>query len=244
MSCGMEIRQISKSFLTGQDQRVQALDDVTFDVPAGRITALLGPSGCGKSTLLHIIAGFDAPDAGMVTWNIPPQDCSGRRYSMVFQTPALFVWLTVQQNVEFALKRQKISSSDKKLMVEEILDLVGLREFAQAYPDELSGGMQQRVALARALVCRPQILLMDEPFSALDAQTREQMQNLLLEIQARLGQTILFVTHDIEEALRIASAVIVLSSRPGRVVKCHAVSPHMDDSTWIANKRAIREALL
>ncbi|MBP3312904.1 MAG: ABC transporter ATP-binding protein [Butyricicoccus sp.] len=211
---GLEIQGICKSFRAENNAVVQALDALSFEVPPGTVTALLGPSGCGKSTLLNLIAGFDAPDAGTITFD----GCSlDGKWGMVFQAPALFDWLTVAQNVEFGLKRQKQPHAERVRLVSEILEQVGLTAFASAYPDELSGGMQQRVAIARALVLRPQILLMDEPFAALDAQLREKMQELLLELQRQTRQTILFVTHDIEEALRIASQVVILSARPGRV---------------------------
>lgn len=211
---GLEIQGICKSFHAENDAVVQALDALSFEVPPGTVTALLGPSGCGKSTLLNLIAGFDAPDAGTITFD----GCSlDGKWGMVFQSPALFDWLTVAQNVEFGLKRQKQPHAERVRLVSEILERVGLTAFASAYPDELSGGMQQRVAIARALVLRPQILLMDEPFAALDAQLREKMQELLLELQRQTRQTILFVTHDIEEALRIASQIVILSARPGRV---------------------------
>ncbi|MGM9612312.1 MAG: ABC transporter ATP-binding protein [Butyricicoccus sp.] len=222
---GLEIQEICKSFHAENGAVVQALDRLSFEVPPGTVTALLGPSGCGKSTLLNLIAGFDTPDAGTITFDRCP---IGNKWGMVFQSPALFDWLTVAQNVEFGLKRQKQPYAERVRLVTEILEQVGLTAFASAYPDELSGGMQQRVAIARALVLRPQILLMDEPFAALDAQLREKMQELLLTLQRQTQQTILFVTHDIEEALRIASQVVVLSARPGQVRETVLLPPDMD----------------
>ena len=167
----------------------------------------------------------------------------GGKCGMVFQTPALFPWLTVAQNVEFGLKRKKIPRAQRMEAVAHMLHLVGLTGFASAYPDELSGGMQQRAALARALVLEPEVLLMDEPFAALDAPMREKMQDLLLELQRSLGQTILFVTHDIEEALRIAAQVVVLSPRPGRAAATIPLPPGMDDAARSTCRSRIRAAL-
>ena len=243
MNRGLTIDAVSRTFYTENGTVVPALDRVSFDVPAGQITALLGPSGCGKSSLLNIIAGFDAPDAGEVRFAGVPMGRADSHCGMVFQTPALFAWLTVAQNVEFGLKRKKLPRTEREKAVSGMLRLVGLDGFALAYPDELSGGMQQRAALARALVLRPELLLMDEPFAALVAQMREKMQNLLLELQRTLGQTILFVTHDIEEALRISSQVVVLSSRPGRVADTIPMPPAMDDAARTACRARIRAAL-
>ena len=224
MNRGLEIHAVSRTFYTENGTVVPALDRVSFDVPAGQITALLGPSGCGKSSLLNIIAGFDAPDAGEVRFAGVPMGRADSHCGMVFQTPALFAWLTVAQNVEFGLKRKKLPRTEREKAVSGMLRLVGLDGFALTYPDELSGGMQQRAALARALVLRPEILLMDEPFAALDAQMREK-------------------THDIEEALRISSQVVVLSSRPGRVADTIPLPPAMDDAARTACRARIRAAL-
>lgn len=243
MNEGLVIDGISRTFLTENGAVVPALEGLSLCAPAGQITALLGPSGCGKSTLLNIIAGFDRPDAGAVRYAGRPLAQDRGKCGMVFQTPALFPWLTVAQNVEFGLKRKKIPRTQRMEAVAHMLHLIGLTGFASAYPDELSGGMQQRAALARALVLEPEVLLMDEPFAALDAQMREKMQDLLLELQRSLGQTILFVTHDIEEALRIAAQVVVLSPRPGRAADTIPLPPGIDDAARSTCRSRIRAAL-
>ena len=215
MDAPLILQNISKTFRADRGGTVAALEGVTLTVPHSRITVLLGPSGCGKSTLLQLIAGFEAPDGGAILQDGRP--FLPKNAGMVFQSPALFPWLTVEQNVAFGLKRAKVPAGKRKELTEAMLARVGLSGFRQVYPHELSGGMQQRAAIARCLVLSPRLLLMDEPFAALDAQLREQMQDLLLELWKQLGQTVLFVTHDVEEALRIAHQVVVFSPRPGRV---------------------------
>lgn len=243
MSEGLVVSNVSRVFHTENGAFVPALHRVSFTAPAGQITALLGPSGCGKSALLGIAAGFDAPDAGEVRFAGEPLDGTPGRIGMVFQSPALFDWLTVEQNVAFGLKRRKTPRAARAQAVADMLARVGLTGFAAAYPEELSGGMQQRAALARALVLRPQLLLMDEPFAALDAQLREKMQELLRDLQRTLGQTVLFVTHDIEEALRIARRVVVLCARPGQVRDTVEVPPDADETQRAACRARIRAAL-
>ena len=217
MNQSLVLSGISKRFCSDRGGTVEALRDVTLTVPTGRITVLLGPSGCGKSTLLQLIAGFETPDSGRMEQGGRPFSPEGT--GMVFQSPALFSWLTVEQNVAFGLKRRKVPALQRKQLVSDMINRVGLTGFEQVYPHELSGGMQQRTALARVLVLQPDLLLMDEPFAALDAQLRERMQALLLELWAQRRQTILFVTHDVEEALRIAHQVVVFTARPGTVEK-------------------------
>ncbi len=213
----MSAPKIRVADLTKRFGDILALDRVSFDVAAGEIVCLLGPSGCGKSTCLHIIAGFDRPTEGVVEVDGQPIRRPGPERSVVFQTDALFPWMTVWENVTLGPRTRKLFGIDRdaKAMLEE----VGLSGFGDRYPYELSGGMRQRVAIARALLNRPDVLLMDEPFGALDAQTRLSMQELILSISARHKPTILFVTHDIDEALFLGHRVLVMSARPGRIAQ-------------------------
>jgi NitT/TauT family transport system ATP-binding protein len=215
----VEVRGLSKRF---SSHGRFAFEEVSFAVAKGGFTALIGPSGCGKSTLLHIMAGLSAPTAGEV-WLHGEKVVAPRSEMMfVFQqyTKSIFPWKTVLENVMLALKYQSRSSRGEieSLCMKE-LESVGLARYAHYHPYQLSGGMQQRVAIARALVRRPHVLLMDEPFSALDAMMRAELQDLLLELWRELGLTILFVTHDLDEALYLAERVIVLSASPGRVAQ-------------------------
>jgi NitT/TauT family transport system ATP-binding protein len=192
-------------------------------LPAGSFTALLGPSGCGKSTVLGAVAGFVRPTAGQVTAGDGPVSGPGPERGVVFQHYALFPWRTARGNVEFALKRLGLPRAERRRRALDALAGVGLADGAEKYPAQLSGGMQQRVALARALAAEPEVLLLDEPFGALDALTRARMQELLHEIWQRTGLTVLFVTHDIDEALALAERVVVLGGTPGRVLADHRV---------------------
>jgi NitT/TauT family transport system ATP-binding protein len=196
---------------------VQALAGIDLRVEPGEFVSLLGPSGCGKSTLLGAIAGFRPVDGGALQVDARPVRAPGPDRGMVFQQHALFPWKTVLANVEFGLKMQGARRRERRLRAIEILEHVGLGAFLHHYPHQLSGGMQQRVALVRVLVNRPRVLLMDEPFGALDAQTRLHMQQTLLELWDALRMTVLFVTHDVDEAVFLSNRVIVLSQRPGRV---------------------------
>ena len=197
------------SFLT-------VLDDISFDVPAGEMICILGPSGCGKTTLLKILSGFLKPSAGKVLLRGRPVSGPGPDRCVVFQEDALFPWLTVAENVAFGLKGKGRGRRHQE-MVDRYLDLVGLLAFRDYLPGEISGGMKQRVALARVLILEPEILLMDEPFAALDAQTREEMHQLLLRLWQALSHTIIFVTHDVREAVTLADRVIVMDRNPGRI---------------------------
>jgi NitT/TauT family transport system ATP-binding protein len=203
-----------------------AFTDITFSVRQGEFAALIGPSGCGKSTLLHILSGLSEPTGGAVTFDGEPVRGPRPEMMFVFQqyTKSIFPWKTVLQNVMLGLKYQ---SGAPRAELEEIcrhhLDLVGLGRYPDYYPYQLSGGMQQRVAIARALARRPRVLLMDEPFSALDAMMRVELQDLLLKLWADLGLTVLFVTHDLDEALYLAQRVIMLGASPGRIVEDVAV---------------------
>ncbi|MEC4572438.1 ABC transporter ATP-binding protein [Streptomyces virginiae] len=199
------------------------LEHTDLELPAGSFTALLGPSGCGKSTVLGAVAGFVPPTTGRVTAGSRPVHGPGPDRGVVFQHYALFPWRTARGNVEFALKRLGLPRAERRRRALEALAEVGLADGTDKYPAQLSGGMQQRVALARALAAQPEVLLMDEPFGALDALTRTRMQRLLRELWQRRGTTVLFVTHDIDEALALAQRVVVLGGTPGRVLADHAV---------------------
>jgi NitT/TauT family transport system ATP-binding protein len=199
------------------ERAVVALEGAAFELVENEFATLVGTSGCGKSTLLMIAAGLEEQTAGEVRVNGRPIAGPGRDRGMVFQTYTLFPWLTVQRNVEFALRGEPISSAERRRVAREHLALVGLEQFADAYPGQLSGGMRQRVAIARALSYRPEILLMDEPFGALDAQTRQLMQELLTRIWEQHRLTVLFVTHDIDEAVFLSDRVLVMTNRPGRI---------------------------
>jgi NitT/TauT family transport system ATP-binding protein len=213
------VRNVSKSFRTRTGVQRPALDDVDLHVPAGRFTCLVGASGCGKSTLLNIIGGLQAPTEGSVTVGGAPVEGPGVDRGMVFQSYALYPWLTVRENVEFGLRMARKGKAERRKVSDELLAEMGLSDFADSYPRELSGGMRQRVAIARSLATDPPVMLMDEPFGALDALTRISAQRLLLELWQRHRRTIVFVTHDINEALLLGDQVVVLSSSPGRIKK-------------------------
>ncbi|MGO4455726.1 ABC transporter ATP-binding protein [Streptomyces sp. M-16] len=205
------------------------LGPTDLEFPAGSFTALLGPSGCGKSTVLNTVAGFVRPTTGRVTAGGTEVAGPGPDRGVVFQHYALFPWRTARGNVEFALKRLGLPRACRRELALAALAEVGLADGAEKYPAQLSGGMQQRVALARALAARPEVLLMDEPFGALDALTRTRMQALLRELWERSGTTVLFVTHDIDEALALAGRVVVLGGSPGRILADHPVPPGPPD---------------
>ncbi len=198
---------------------VRALENVDLKIDEGEFVALLGPSGCGKSTLLNLLAGFENTSGGDIAFEGFPVSKPGPDRGVVFQEAGLLPWLTVWNNVVFGPKVQKKPREDYEARAREILTLVGLDGFHDALPAQLSGGMRQRVGIARVLVMQPRALLMDEPFGALDAQTRLNMQQLLLDVWQRLRTTVLFVTHDIDEAILLADRVCVMSARPGRIVE-------------------------
>jgi NitT/TauT family transport system ATP-binding protein len=210
------LRGVSKVF-GARDDRVVALDDCTFTVPDGTFVTLLGPSGCGKTTALDLVAGFTRPNAGSVTVGGREVERPGPDRAVVFQDTALFPWLRVEDNIAFGLRVAGLADGAVLAKVDELLDRVGLREFRRRYPAELSGGMRQRVALARVLALESDVLLMDEPFGALDAQTRGLMQEFLTRIWERDRRTVLFVTHDLDEAVFLADRVLVMTARPGRI---------------------------
>lgn len=206
---------VTKEFAS--DPPVIALESTTFEIGDREFAALVGPSGCGKSTLLTIAAGLQEASAGSVLVDGEPVRGPGRDRGVVFQSYTLFPWLTAQQNVEFALRGERIGKQERQRRAAEHLELVGLEDFAEAYPAQLSGGMRQRVAIARSLSYRPKILLMDEPFGALDALTRQLMQELLTTVWEHHRLTVLFVTHDIGEAIFLSDRVLLMSARPGRI---------------------------
>jgi NitT/TauT family transport system ATP-binding protein len=214
----IEIRGVWKEFAKGE-RRVMALQDIDLDVAQREFVAILGPSGCGKSTLLNMVAGFDHPTRGTVKVEGEEIVEPSPRRCVVFQEPALFPWLTVMDNVVFGPKNRRQPAAEYRPRAAQIIEQVGLRGFEASYPAELSGGMRQRVGIARVLMLESRVMLMDEPFGALDAQTRSLMQELLLAVWERHHQTVLFVTHDIEEALLLADRVCVMTARPGRIKK-------------------------
>jgi NitT/TauT family transport system ATP-binding protein len=196
---------------------VQALRGIELNVAPGELVSVLGPSGCGKSTIIGAVAGFTRVSSGSLLVDGQEVRAPGPDRGVVFQQHTLFPWKTVLENVEFGLKMRRVGRAERRRAATEILEHVGLAEFRAHYPHQLSGGMQQRVNLARVLVNRPRVMLMDEPFCSLDAQTRLQMQRMLLELWHELHMTIVFVTHDVDEAVFLSDRVIVLSPRPGRV---------------------------
>lgn len=214
----IEIRGVDLDY-EGQNGAVKALENITFNIFRGEFVCVLGPSGCGKSTLLKIIAGFIPPTAGSIRLDGEAIQGTDWHRGVVFQNPPLYDWFSVRDNVAFGPKMRGLPKKEYTRLADEYLDKVGLSEFADKKIYELSGGMKQRVSIARALVNNPEILLMDEPFGALDALTRETVQDLTRKIWWESGKTIFFITHDVEEALLLGSRVIVLSKHPGRVIE-------------------------
>jgi ABC-type nitrate/sulfonate/bicarbonate transport system ATPase subunit len=211
------VQGVSRLFISPKGQQTQALSPVDLSVAENDFVTILGPSGCGKSTLLRIVAGLDQPTTGQVLLDGDPVLGPGADRGMVFQSYTLFPWLTVEQNICFGLREKRMPLSQQKERSDYFIAKVGLRGFEQHFPKQLSGGMQQRTAIARALVNDPKILLLDEPFGALDNQTRVLMQELLLGIWESAQKTVLFVTHDIDEAIFMANRVAVFTARPGRI---------------------------
>jgi NitT/TauT family transport system ATP-binding protein len=214
----LEVRQLAKTFATRTGAPVVALDGVSLAIAAGEVVGIVGPSGCGKTTLLRVVAGLTPPTNG----EIVHQARGPFRVGVVFQDARLLPWRSAAGNVRFGLEGEG-APADAASRVAAVLELVGLGGFADRYPHELSGGMQQRVALARALVVEPQLLLLDEPFGALDALTRRYLQEELARIVAHAGRTVMLITHDIDEALLLSDRVLVMSARPGRILAEHAV---------------------
>lgn len=219
----VEFKNIHKHFVVNQ-KRVQVIEDFNLEILEGEFIAIVGSSGCGKSTLLRLLAGLDRDFQGQI--QIEGQAIYGiaNDRAVVFQEHRLFPWLTVNQNIELGLINEKLSSRDKQQRIDKAIDLIGLHGFEKAYPHQLSGGMSQRVAIARSLVTQPRIFLLDEPFGALDALTRHQMQNELLRIQAQEKITTILITHDVEEAVTLADRVVILKPKPGRIEQIIAVN--------------------
>jgi NitT/TauT family transport system ATP-binding protein len=213
----IRVDNITKTFPARNSAPLTALENISLDIAAGEFLTLVGPSGCGKSTLLDLIAGLAGPTSGELSVGGRPVTGPGLDRGVVFQQYALFPWRTAQANVEFGLEVKGVSRRRRAERAREMLALVGLTAFADRYPHELSGGMRQRVAIARSLAYEPEVLLMDEPFAALDAQTREALQEDLLSIWRRTGTTVLFITHSIEEAVYLGRRVAVMTARPGRI---------------------------
>jgi NitT/TauT family transport system ATP-binding protein len=229
----ISLEAVSKVF-GHTDDAVHALDRVTLDVAKGEFVCLIGASGCGKSTLLNLVARLDQPTSGAV-------NVRGTRTSMMFQESALFPWLTVRGNIELALRLDNVPKSERKGRVHELLEMVHLDDFADKRPHELSGGMRQRTALARALAQQADVLLMDEPFGALDAMTRDLLHDELEALWTRTGLTVLFVTHNVREAVRLGNRVVLLTSRPGRIAEEYTVDsgrPRRIDSSQVAELAA------
>jgi NitT/TauT family transport system ATP-binding protein len=211
------IDQVSHTYRPPRGRVVKALAAVSLEVRPREFLALLGPSGCGKSTLLYLVGGFLPTEAGRIMVEGRPVVAPGPDRGIVFQHFALFPWKTVRGNILYGLERQRMARPEREKRAQAFIDLVGLRGFEESYPSQLSGGMKQRTAIARTLAFDPSILLMDEPFGALDAQTRSLMQTELLSIWQRTPKTVIFVTHDVQEAVYLADRIAVMSSRPGRI---------------------------
>jgi NitT/TauT family transport system ATP-binding protein len=199
--------------------KLRVVDDVTYDINDGDFIAVIGPSGCGKTTMMSMLAGFQKPTTGKVLFDGQPVKGPGPERGVIFQEYGVFPWLTVKQNIAFGLqlKANHVALSERNQICEHYLALMGLTDFANSYPKHLSGGMRQRLAIARAYAVKPQFLLMDEPFGALDAQTRANMQNLLLKVLATEGKTVMLITHSVEEAIYLASRIVVVTARPARI---------------------------
>jgi NitT/TauT family transport system ATP-binding protein len=248
----VQLDGVDKVFGGGDQPATTALQGIDLAIRAGEFVSLIGPSGCGKSTLLRIIGDLTGPSRGTVIVNGKPADRArrDRDYGMVFQAPVLFEWRTVEDNVKLPLEIQGASGARRTARAKEMLDLVELGDFLGHYPYQLSGGMQQRVAIARALAFEPAILLMDEPFGALDEMTRERMNSEVLRIWERTGTTVIFVTHSIPEAVFLSSRVVVMSARPGRITKVIDIDlprPRNEDTRetrrYFELVTAVREAL-
>lgn len=218
------IRNVGKIFETRQKEPLTALDGISLDVAKGEFLCILGSSGCGKTTLLRMIAGLDEPTSGEIIVEGTPVTGPDPRLAMIFQEYSLYPWRTVRANVGFGLQMRGTLIAEREEIVDRFIRLVGLEGFGDSYPYELSGGMRQRVAVARALATDPAVLLMDEPFGALDAQTRNRMQKELLQIWEMTKKTVIFVTHSVDEAVYMADRILVLSPRPGRIAGTYDVT--------------------
>jgi NitT/TauT family transport system ATP-binding protein len=231
-SAQVDVRHVSKVHLSMKGEPLLALADVDFQVRQNEFFSIVGPSGCGKTTLLNLLAGFEQPTRGELRVAGDLITTPGWDRAVVFQEYALFPWYTVEDNIRYGLKRKRIAEDEQRRLVDHYVGLVGLRGFESRYPHELSGGMRQRVSIARALAVNPCILLMDEPFASLDVQTREYMQDELLKIWQREPKTVIFVTHSIDEAIKLSDRIAIMAPRPGRVQEIKAVDfPRPRDPT-------------
>ena len=254
----LEVINLSKTFPNSSVKKKQdktnsqllVLDRINFHIYPNEFACIVGASGCGKSTLLNIIAGLMTPSSGTIKINSKELLGPGADRGMVFQNYTLFPWLSVAENIAFGLKLKKIPPSQRRKIIDYYLEIIGLTKFAHTYPKELSGGMKQRVAIARALANQPEILLLDEPFGALDAQTKEQMQEFLLELWEKTHITLLMITHDVEEAIFLAQKIYVMSTHPGRIKQQITINlpgqRHLDiklTDKFIQYKRQVIQAL-
>lgn len=220
----VDVAGVSKVHVSMKGEPLLALLDVDFQVERNEFFSIVGPSGCGKTTLLNLLAGFEQPTRGELRVGGQTISAPGWERAVVFQEYALFPWYTVAQNIRYGLRRKGLPEDEQRRTVDHYVGLVGLRGFESRYPHELSGGMRQRVSIARALAVNPSILLMDEPFASLDIQTREYMQDELLKIWQREPKTVIFVTHSIDEAIKLSDRIAIMAPRPGRVVEIKTVN--------------------
>ncbi|GKX33927.1 MAG: nitrate ABC transporter ATP-binding protein [Rhizobiaceae bacterium MnEN-MB40S] len=232
MTALIEIKNVSKIYATSDDSATWALQGVSVNIEQGEFICAIGPSGCGKTTLLNIIGGFITPTEGDALLNGNAIQGPGPDRGVVFQEYALFSWLTSRENIEFPMRLKGVSKADRRAMSDKYLEMINLTHAADRYPGELSGGMRQRVAVARALVNEPQLLLMDEPFAAVDAMTRTSLQEEVLRLWEKLKFSVLFITHNIEEAVFLSSKIIIMSPHPGRIKEIVPVDlPYPRDRT-------------
>ena len=243
MNHTLRLRNVTKIFEAENGQR-KALEDINLVVKLAEFLCIVGPSGCGKTTLLRMIAGLDYPSSGEIILDGKQVTGPSPDRGMVFQEFSLFPWKTVLKNVEFGLEILEVPEKGRRRIAEEYIELVGLQGFEHSYPYELSGGMKQRVAIARALATNPSLLLMDEPFGSVDAQTRNVLQEELLEIWARTKKTILFVTHSVDEAVYLGDRILVMSPRPGRIIECMRVTLPRPRKRTSREANELRERLL
>ena len=228
----VSVEHVSKLHFSMAGEPLLALLDVTFCVENNEFFSIVGPSGCGKTTLLNLLAGFEQPTRGELRVGGELITEPGWKRAVVFQEYALFPWYTVAQNIRYGLRRKRVPEDEQRRIVDHYVGLVGLRGFEQRYPRELSGGMRQRVSIARALAVNPSVLLMDEPFAALDIQTREYMQDELLKIWQREPKTVIFITHSIDEAIKLSDRIAIMAPRPGRIAEIKSVDlPRPRDPT-------------
>jgi NitT/TauT family transport system ATP-binding protein len=243
----LTLDHLSLSYKTNDGSQLLALDNIHLEVNQGEFLCIVGPSGCGKSTLLHLIAGLQQATSGQVRTDGKIVDSPGTDRILIFQELGLFPWLTVGQNVEFGMKMKGVAKSERREKIQYYLRLVHLSQFKDSYTHQLSGGMRQRVALARALATEPDVLLMDEPFAALDAQTRDLLHDELERIWSETGSTIIFVTHNVREAVRLADRVALFTFRPGRIKREFAIDlprpRHLEDVSVARNAREILDEL-